>query len=43
MTAAVLVGLAAAPAVAAYPDRPVHMVVPFTPAGATDLLARSIG
>jgi tripartite-type tricarboxylate transporter receptor subunit TctC len=26
----------------AYPDRPVRMVVPFTPAGGTDLLARMI-
>jgi len=30
-------------AAAEYPDRPVRMIVPFTPAGATDLLARLVG
>ena len=34
----------ALPAVAAeYPNHPVRMIVPFTPAGATDLLARLVG
>jgi tripartite-type tricarboxylate transporter receptor subunit TctC len=28
---------------AAYPDRPVHIIVPFAPAGPTDVVARMIG
>jgi tripartite-type tricarboxylate transporter receptor subunit TctC len=38
-----LVGAAPAAAAAGYPDHPVRMIVPFTPAGATDLLARLVG
>jgi len=38
-----LVGAAPAAVAAGYPDHPVRMIVPFTPAGATDLLARLVG
>jgi tripartite-type tricarboxylate transporter receptor subunit TctC len=33
----------AAPAHAAYPDKPLHLLLSFPPAGATDVLARAIG
>ena len=43
MTLALLAAAAATPLFAEYPDHPVRMIVPFTPAGATDLLARLVG
>jgi len=38
-----LFAVAAAAHAQAYPDRPLRLIVPFTPAGATDVLARTIG
>lgn len=38
-----LLAVAAAVHAQPYPDRPLRLIVPFTPAGATDVLARMIG
>ena len=42
-TAALLPGQAQTNAAANYPNKPIRMIVPFTPGGSTDILARSIG
>src|SRR5437868_104180 len=36
-------GVITTPAVAAFPDKPVRIVVPFAPGGGTDLVARTMG
>jgi len=41
--AALLLGTSPAMAQSRYPDRPVHLVVPYPPGALTDLLARAIG
>ncbi|MDQ2735041.1 MAG: tripartite tricarboxylate transporter substrate binding protein [Pseudomonadota bacterium] len=41
-TALFLMALPAAAALAAYPDKPIHLVVPFPASGSTDLVARTV-
>ncbi|HEY6256170.1 MAG TPA: tripartite tricarboxylate transporter substrate binding protein [Xanthobacteraceae bacterium] len=41
--AAAAVGLSLSPALAGYPDHPITIVVPYTPGGTVDLLARALG
>jgi tripartite-type tricarboxylate transporter receptor subunit TctC len=43
VAAALLITGAATPASAEYPDHPIQIVVPYTPGGTVDLLARSLG
>jgi tripartite-type tricarboxylate transporter receptor subunit TctC len=42
ITCALLAGTALAQAEGAYPDRPIHVIVAFTPGGATDTLTRQL-
>jgi tripartite-type tricarboxylate transporter receptor subunit TctC len=41
--AALLVSASAVPSFADYPDRPIQIIVPYTPGGTVDILARALG
>ena len=41
--AALVIYVAAQPALAAYPDKPITLIVPWAAGGTTDILARAIG